>query len=210
MKNCPKCNKEYPDQYKFCLTDGATLALSEKQSEPQILNLQETENNDFWQNPLVYVGGALGIIFLLTIIAIFNTPSNTTVSSRSSSATTSANTAGFMANKTSDATRVTSNIARPAANLSNNSDYRIGKIGRLDTNLRLRGASNKFSTIAGVHYRGARVRVLEVESYDTPEGYSIWFRVEVIENGCDSEGKLGCGSEGEDEGWMNSKYITLE
>ncbi len=82
--------------------------------------------------------------------------------------------------------------------------------GLLSTNLRLRGGPTNSAEIIGVHYQGARVRILETQSYDTPDGFSTWYRVEVIEYGCDAQGVLGCGSEGANTGWMNARFIIRE
>ena len=93
----------------------------------------------------------------------------------------------------------------------------IGRKGHLTTNQRIRAASNKNAEITGVHYMNAKVQVLDVESYPTPDGDSTWYRVRVLENGCDAEGILGCGNDlngvsgnAETEGWMNARYIDLD
>ena len=115
------------------------------------------------------------------------------------------------------------NAINVAANAAANSTYNsamVGRTGRLTTNQRIRSASNRYSEILGVHYRGARVRILGVESHNhnnTVDGYSTWYRVHVIENGCDQEGIRGCGNDLNEmpgqaamEGWMNAKYISLD
>jgi hypothetical protein len=93
----------------------------------------------------------------------------------------------------------------------------MGQTGRLTTNQRIRAASNMYSEIIGVHYQGAQVEVLEETSYDTEEGPSTWYRVRVIKNGCDREGKMGCGNDLDGkrgkaamEGWMNARHIALD
>lgn len=112
------------------------------------------------------------------------------------------------------------NAINVAANAAANSTYNsamVGRTGRLSTNQRIRSASNRYSEILGVHYSGARVRILGEESYNTVDGYSTWYRVHVIENGCDQEGIRGCGNDLNEmpgqaamEGWMNAKYISLD
>lgn len=107
-----------------------------------------------------------------------------------------------------------------AINAATNSSYNsavVGRTGRLSTNQRIRSASNRYSEILGVHYSGARVRILAEESYSTADGYSTWYRVQVTENGCDQEGIRGCGNDLNEvpgqaamEGWMNAKYISLD
>jgi Double zinc ribbon len=100
---------------------------------------------------------------------------------------------------------------------SSKSVAEIGKTGTLTTNQRIRSSSNKYSEILGVHYKDARIKVLDVESYTTEDGYTTWYRVHVLSNGCDAEGRLGCGNDlngvpgdAATEGWMNSKYIILD
>ena len=112
------------------------------------------------------------------------------------------------------------NTAANAANVAANSTYTsalTGRTGRLNTNQRIRSASNRYSEVLGVHYRGARVRILGDYSYSTADGYSTWYRVQVIENGCDQEGIRGCGNDLNEmpgqaamEGWMNAKFISLD
>lgn len=92
----------------------------------------------------------------------------------------------------------------------------IGRKGRLLTNQRIRSAPNLNGEILGVHYKGALIKVLEVSSYSTEEGYMTWYRVQVLENGCDTEGIRGCGNDLFDspgmaamEGWTSAKNIAL-
>ena len=77
------------------------------------------------------------------------------------------------------------------------------------------------SQVVVVQYQNAEVRVLQVESYSTDEGYSNWYKVKVLNYGCDSQNSSSCGKnwerngsfgwmDGADEGWMNAKYITLD
>lgn len=109
------------------------------------------------------------------------------------------------------------NAINVAANAATYNSAMVGRTGRLSTNQRIRSASNRYSEILGVHYSGARVRILGEESYNTVDGYSTWYRVQVIENGCDQEGIRGCGNDLNEmpgqaamEGWMNAKYIILD
>lgn len=93
----------------------------------------------------------------------------------------------------------------------------MGETGRLTTNQRIRASSNMYAEIIGVHYQGAQVEVLEETSYDTEDGPSTWYRVRVIKNGCDREGKMGCGNDLDGKqgkaamvGWMNARHIILD
>jgi ribosomal protein S27AE len=90
--------------------------------------------------------------------------------------------------------------------------------GRLTTNQRMRSDSNKYAEIIGVHYQGAKVDILEERTFTTDDGtLATWYRVRVVQNGCDKEGSLGCGNDlngvpgqAATEGWMNAKYIAPE
>ena len=105
---------------------------------------------------------------------------------------------------------------------SNSSSPLVGRKGRLTTNVNIRGSSGKYSEIWGTHYQNARVQILAVESFYADDGeYVTWYQVQVLENGCDQKDGNGCGNnwernnnkgygEAEMEGWMNSKYISLE
>jgi hypothetical protein len=257
MKKCVQCGSEFPDDYLFCLKDGAdlvgldvdtvatepvdpdgdetpTIAASAEHvplpetvsfsvstpvatgtssivdlpaDPPQIDSPAESfDLKNVWNNPQIIVPVGALLIVVIVVIAVAMSGSGGGSSSVLTTQTPEANKARSVTYATS--TPASTPMANTAE--SSDSDYRIGKYATLDTNLRLRSASNKFASIVGVHYKGARIRVLETDEYDTPEGYSTWFRVEVVEDGCDAEGNLGCGHEGDTSGWMNAKYVTME
>jgi len=96
----------------------------------------------------------------------------------------------------------------------------VGHQGYLTQNTNIRSASNRSAETRGTHYQGAKVRILNVDSYPTQDGVSTWYQVEVLQDGCDSQGAFGCGNnwerngyfgwmEAEKVGWMNAKYISL-
>lgn len=96
-------------------------------------------------------------------------------------------------------------------------DPRIGRSGYLITNSHIRSSSNRYAQDLGVHYQNATVRVLDVEEYPTNDDVAVWFRVQVIENGCDVEGYMGCGNDlngtsgaAAMQGWMSGKNIALK
>ena len=104
---------------------------------------------------------------------------------------------------------------------SNNASSIIGRTGHLKNNLNIRSAPNKVAEIRGTHYEGAKIEVLDTESYTTQDEFTTWYRVRVLQDGCDTVAGNGCGNnwerngsfgwlEAETEGWMNSKYITLD
>jgi hypothetical protein len=120
------------------------------------------------------------------------------------------------ANKAGNAVTPANREIKTPANSATQSPL-IGRIGHLTTNQRIRIASNRYSEIVGVHYMNAEIEVLDVDSYPTDEGDSTWYRVRVLENGCDAEGILGCGNDlngvsGQAAmvGWMNARYIDLD
>lgn len=98
----------------------------------------------------------------------------------------------------------------------------IGRKGRLTTNLNLRIAPDRYAETRGTHYENARLEILDSASFYADDGeYVTWYKVKILQNGCDRVGTNGCGNnwerngykgygEAETEGWMNSKYIVLE
>ena len=155
--------------------------------------------------PLFIIMGAVAFLIVVGLIAFNSKKTNsdnyTTVSPSPSSSS-----------RTNSPTPYKSNSPSPL----------IGRKGRLTTNLNIRGSSGKYSEIWGTHYEGARVQILEVESFYADDGeYVTWYRVKVLENGYDQKTGNGNGNnwerngnfgwmEAEMEGWMNSKYISLE
>ncbi|MFN6962334.1 MAG: hypothetical protein ACK4S4_01060 [Pyrinomonadaceae bacterium] len=126
--------------------------------------------------------------------------------------------------KTNRATPSYSSNASSSNTVTNSNDsshsWVIGREGVLTENANIRSASNRTAQVIGTHYQGARVRVLEVDSYPTDDGYATWYRVQVLQDGCDSQGNLGCGNnwerdgyfgwmEAQREGWMNARLISI-
>ena len=126
-------------------------------------------------------------------------------------------TAATNSNKTTSNTA--SNRKSPTSNSASSS---VRKQGRLLTNMNIRASSGQYGEPLGTHYEGAIVQILDEESFNTDDGrYSTWYRVRVLENGCDQKSGNGCGNnrqiyddfgwmQAEIEGWMNAKYITIE
>ena len=132
-------------------------------------------------------------------------------SNKPASNTSNANTNKPAANTVANARNAPAQNTTPVSPL-------IGRKGRLTTNQRIRSDSHKNAGILGVHYQGALIEVLEVKSYYTEDGtYATWYRVRVLEDGCDREGRMGCGNDlnempgqAASEGWMNAKNISLD
>lgn len=111
--------------------------------------------------------------------------------------------------KTSKSTNRAANAAKQHAD--------VGKTGRLTTNQKIRSSSNLDSEVLGVHYFDARIEVLDVSTYTASEGVVTMYRVRVLQNGCDYEGRLGCGNDlngaqgsAAMQGWMSAKNIKLD
>jgi hypothetical protein len=169
--------------------------------------------------PLFLIAGAIAC-FIVILIAISASKPDYAVNNANYTNNTVAtgNTKPSTPSKVNNGNRPT-----PANTMnSNSSSSDIGKKGRLITNLRIRSAPNKTAEILGTHYQNARIEVLDSTSFTADDGeYVTWYKVRVLENGCDTEGKNGCGNdierdgykyygEAEMEGWMNSKYIRLD
>lgn len=94
----------------------------------------------------------------------------------------------------------------------------IGRKGRLTTNQNIRSGSNKYSESLGVHYQDARIQILEETTFTNDDGsLAVWYRVRVLEDGCDRKTNMGCGNdldgikgEAAREGWMSAKHILLD
>ncbi|MBK6725431.1 MAG: hypothetical protein IPG58_19865 [Acidobacteria bacterium] len=112
--------------------------------------------------------------------------------------------------------------AKPAANYSNTNSSApkhpdVGKTGKLNTNAHIRSSGTKTALDLGVHYYDARIKVLDAVGYDTSDGYALWYKVQVLQNGCDREedwaGKRlrpRPRGQAEMEGWMSARNISLD
>lgn len=155
------------------------------------------------------------LIVLITVIAalVYNSGSNNSQASSNSKMSN----IGNNRSSGSNGTNTSGNVKTNSAGATVSSDSRIGRIGRLTTNAHIRSTSYRDAEDLGVHYEGARVRILDVHEYSTNNDYAIWFRVNVIENGCDKKENLGCGNDlfgqrgaAAMEGWMSARNIELE
>jgi hypothetical protein len=88
------------------------------------------------------------------------------------------------------------------------------KTGRLTTDSNIRSEANKDSASLGIHFKGAKVRILDETSFTKDDGeVATWFKIRVYEYGCSADTSLGCGknnSNDADEGWVNSKNVLLD
>ena len=173
---------------------------------------QQQNYSDGSKKPfLIVFSGLLFVVFIVGIIAYNANKGNSVLVTTTSPSPTST--------KTTDSK---SSTPRPASTTENTSSANVGSKGRLTTNVNIRVAPNKTAESRGIHYENARIEVLAEESYNTNDGeYVTWYKVRVLENGCDRVGNNGCGNnwerngslgwlEAEMVGWMNSKHIILD
>jgi hypothetical protein len=111
-------------------------------------------------------------------------------------------------NTTSSNTTVTTNTTAGNTNPSSQ------RIGRLTTDSNLRSEPNKDSMSLGIHFKGAKIRILDETSFTNDKGeLSTWYKIRVTEQGCSVNANLGCGKNSPndaDEGWVNSKNVLLD
>ena len=199
---CLKCRQQVDANSSFCVHCGASFNFDEPATvisprfQFQSNALPQTTAPETSQNGFLILGVAGGVLLVLVfVVMIFSGSSGARNSASASAPSSSVPSSGYT---------FAPNSTSPASS--------IGREGRLTTNLNLRSAPNKTAVSVGIHFQNAKVKVLAVESYDTSEGYSVWYKVRILEYGCDAEGKLGCGKNNpndSDEGWMNGKYISL-
>jgi len=154
----------------------------------------------------------LSVLIVAGVVIIYGLQSDGIVPANNSQPNTN-RVIATAANQIQNAANTMANVPATSSYQSNN----IGRTGRLTRNLLIRSGSNLHAESLGAHYANARVRILDEESYSTNDGWATWWRVQVIENGCDQRGIQGCGNDLNEvpgqaamEGWMNSKYISLE
>lgn len=189
---------------------------NEKEINPNSF-LFETENSNYALNKIDKT--VIGIVVAVAIVIIGAIAYSVSQTNNKTAQINITNTYANGANSVGNAARVAMEAANKAANAvissssGNTNSSILGRYGRLSTNLNLRSAANKTALSVGIHFQNARFKVLAEESYDTEEGYSTWYKVQIIEYGCDTKGTLGCGknnSSDADEGWINTKYVYLE
>ncbi len=86
------------------------------------------------------------------------------------------------------------------------------KTGNLVTDSNLRSEPNKDSASMGIHFKDARVIILDETSYERDGTVSTWYKIHVTEYGCSKDSSLGCGKNtpnDADEGWVNAKVVLL-
>ncbi|MBE7517295.1 MAG: hypothetical protein HS105_11930 [Chloracidobacterium sp.] len=222
---CHLCDGINKQGAKFCKQCGVALKLQSNQQfeqtnvvsdtlqSPKGVTLPTTTEAKQPQksNVLPIISVLLSIVVFGSLIYIVSNSNNSTASSAV------ANAANFPPSRNRSFNSIASNAASNASHAPPSSPN-IGRTGRLTTNLIIRSNSNKNAENLGVHYKDSKVRILDEDSYSTDEGWSIWWKVRVLEEGCDAEDIRGCGSNNRNEnvgeaameGWMNSRFIAID
>lgn len=98
------------------------------------------------------------------------------------------------------------------SNISTSNSSSNERTGRLTTDTNLRSEPKKDAASVGIHFRGAKVRILDETSYESEGQTLTWYKIKVYEYGCSTNANLGCGkntpNDG-DEGWVNAKLVLL-
>lgn len=105
-------------------------------------------------------------------------------------------------------------ISNASSSTSNgNSAASSQKTGHLVNDSNLRSEPNKDSASVGIHFKNAKIKVLDETSYEREGTVSTWYKIRVVDYGCSRDANLGCGknSPGDaDEGWINAKVVMLD
>ncbi|MFN0141498.1 MAG: hypothetical protein ACKVQW_15605 [Pyrinomonadaceae bacterium] len=164
---------------------------------------------------VVGIGGA-SIIIIVILVAISQSNSESALpgnQAKNSYANSPANTA---TNAMRRAANAMANAANVAANTQpSGSDTRIGKTGTLTTDSNIREFADPNSSKLGTHYRGAKVKILDVTSVFNDEGgTSVWFQIEVTQYGSSADpANAGLDKDygSQDVGWVNSyPYVYVD
>jgi hypothetical protein len=98
------------------------------------------------------------------------------------------NTEGKYVQNTNNSPTNNNSSNTPTSNSSSNE-----RTGHLTTDTNLRSEAKKDGASVGIHFRGAKVRVLDQTSYESEGQASTWYKVKVYEYGCSANANLGCG-----------------
>jgi hypothetical protein len=209
---CGGCGAPMSNEYAFCKNCGAPR---ERSAEPNFVPFApvpapEIRRSWFDENKTLVAVMACAAIFLLLGGGLFF------ALTRDDGKIAAVNNSNVNANRAANNSSRTPTPANTVANITPlpPANVQAGQTGRLLTDLNIRDEPNKYAASKGIHFRGAKVRILDSTTYETPEGEtSTWYRVKVFEYGCSADTNLGCGknSPGDsDEGWMNGRYISVD
>ncbi|CAN5744197.1 hypothetical protein BH20ACI4_BH20ACI4_22910 [soil metagenome] len=222
---CGKCAAPMTAEFAFCKKcgtprsnfQGQTVVVPTVQTSPvNVGDSFESPNRWEWfenNKPLVIVGAVLVILPLLIGVFVYSTSSNNNAQMMSNTNLSRSNTVVTALKNTDSGYRTNSNYTTSNQTYSNSGSGINGETGRLTTDLNLRDEPNKYAYSVGIHFKDARVIVLETASYELEGAVATWYRIRVTEFGCSVDANLGCGKNSPndaDEGWVNSKYILLD
>ena len=231
---CPKCSAAASDNSKYCrvcafdLTEANVSALQAQpsftelpsqsshisgvypvQSETdvngspasstELFTMETPANSPPSKNVKIIGGVVLAVVGVLAVVFAFTSPSSKTESGNLISSS----------NKNLPA----NSYRADSSSYTSSAPPTSSKTGRLITDLNVRDAPNKEAFSVGIHFKNARVEVLEETSYELNGAVSTWYKIRVYETGCSVDANLGCGKNSpsdSDEGWVNSKYILLD
>lgn len=193
--------------------DSAQTKKSETGSS-EMFSTEVTDSSVLTKEGKLMLGIGVGIVFLM-VIGFVVSSSNSKPSSNSSY---NANTYSYdSTNSLNTAVVVNSNSMFGDSEMDSVPHYPVGpdsmeRAGRLTTDSNVRSEPNKDAASLGIHFRNAKVEILEETSFMKDEGESTWYKIRVTEYGCSVDTNLGCGknnSNDSDEGWVNAKNVLV-
>jgi hypothetical protein len=237
VRKCANCSTMLHGQEPFCRNCGTPAATGTAADKQPVVDYtrrdaapfqQPTEDSQKWHKPLLVIGViVVEFVFFVVVAAVGGDSGNMAYSPGSNNSngrqtSNSSYTSGKNSSSYNPANTSTYYSSQNNDNSSSDNSSSVkGSKGYLIENLNIRSAPNRTAEIRGTHYKGAQIQVLDEESYSTPDGYSTWYRVKVLKYGCDSQNSSSCGKnwerngsfgwmQGDDEGWMNAKFISLD
>ncbi len=97
--------------------------------------------------------------------------------------------------------------------VNNTSSPTTERTGRLTTDTNIRSEANKDSASLGIHFKGAKISILDETTYMREDGETTWYKIRITEYGCSVNTSLGCGKNSPndaDEGWINARNVLLD
>lgn len=211
-KFCGKCAEPVSAEYLFCKKCGTPRG----DSKPVELPVTESYiASTFGEKEKIVIGSILGIVIFGGAIFWLSASSNSSSQTNNYANVNKSNTNANNKIRVNPQFTLPGNTSNTNYSTPNNYGSTTNKkTGRLTTDSNIRDESNKDAISLGIHFKGAKVEVLDETSYYRDDGeYVIWYRVKVMEYGCSVDQNLGCGKNSNydsDEGWINAKNILLD
>lgn len=218
---CPNCSTPIPPDSGFCGECGQAVKKAAPpppppppkfkaavlSSDAQISPTTVSTSNNAVRNMFIGVGAFCLFIVVLAVVSNTSKSSSSSYNSNTNSAVV-VNSNTRMANGRSSNTTSNSQVTVSKTPNKSSSDSRIGKTGTLTRDANLRETANKDSYKLGTHYRGARIKILDVETVpNSLGGTTDWFKIEVTSYGESMDANNYGQSKdpgSEDVGWINS------